>query len=211
VVRLRSHKHAHTHKHTHKHTHTHVHTHAHTCTHTHARARSLSLSRCLLSLSHSFHSSLLRAVAQPSPHAANGEGQHVSSSAYDMLQMERAGGWGRAHLNVCGFTLLFLIPFFLLPSLFSPLPLARSSTHASGTRRKGRASGTRRKARRAPPTQSFFGMTSVVFVWLKKSTGCFVPCGHRCVCQACAHAIMETKKECPYCGQKAAQIFAVFL
>jgi hypothetical protein len=35
----------------------------------------------------------------------------------------------------------------------------------------------------------------------KKKHWLFVPCGHRCVCQACAHAIMETKKECPYCSR----------
>ena len=44
----------------------------------------------------------------------------------------------------------------------------------------------------------------------EKKQWLFVPCGHCCVCKSCAHAIMQTKKECPYCGQEAAQICVVF-
>jgi len=41
-------------------------------------------------------------------------------------------------------------------------------------------------------------------------THVFVPCGHMCVCSACAATIMGAKKECPQCRGAATHCMQVF-
>jgi len=38
----------------------------------------------------------------------------------------------------------------------------------------------------------------------------FVPCGHRCVCEACGHQLMEASSLCPTCREKAVMVMRVF-
>ena len=43
-----------------------------------------------------------------------------------------------------------------------------------------------------------------------EKTHIFIPCGHFCVCEGCATAVMAVNAQCPVCRVKAVQIVRVF-
>jgi hypothetical protein len=45
----------------------------------------------------------------------------------------------------------------------------------------------------------------------KERTHIFVPCGHRCVCEACAALVMRTAPpRCPYCRAGVREVIQTF-
>ena len=43
-----------------------------------------------------------------------------------------------------------------------------------------------------------------------ENTHAFVPCGHKCVCEGCALAIMQIAAECPTCRGEATEAIPVY-
>jgi len=45
----------------------------------------------------------------------------------------------------------------------------------------------------------------------QEKTHIFIPCGHKCVCKACADVVMkDVGAKCPLCRKKASQVYRVF-
>ena len=41
-------------------------------------------------------------------------------------------------------------------------------------------------------------------------THAFIPCGHKCICEACGKKVMKKDQLCPMCRDPASQIFKIF-
>ena len=44
----------------------------------------------------------------------------------------------------------------------------------------------------------------------REHTHTFVPCGHKCVCEGCALAVMQTASACPTCRGEAREAIHVY-
>ena len=52
--------------------------------------------------------------------------------------------------------------------------------------------------------------SSCIICMEAERTHLFVPCGHRCVCEACAALVMSENSECPMCRVPAIHIVKVY-
>ena len=44
-----------------------------------------------------------------------------------------------------------------------------------------------------------------------ENTHSFVPCGHKCVCEACANTVMATRGECPKCRAEVDNVMRIYV
>ena len=44
-----------------------------------------------------------------------------------------------------------------------------------------------------------------------ENTHSFIPCGHKCVCEACANTVMATRGECPKCRAEVDNVMRIYV
>ena len=55
----------------------------------------------------------------------------------------------------------------------------------------------------ASPSSEALALGQCVVCFAQPLTHTFIPCGHMCVCAACAESVFERSKRCPICTQDA--------